>query len=63
MDTPWYQGALLPLGVSFLLLIGIGIIYYRARRNRFRLSAGASGAALGASDGMGPPDTPTSTSS
>jgi hypothetical protein len=50
------------LGVSFFLLIGIGIIYYRARRNRFRLSAGVSGAAPTASDSMGSPDTPTSTS-
>jgi hypothetical protein len=44
---------MLPLGVSFFLLIGIGIVYYRARRGRFRLSEGGSGA------GPGSPEAPT----
>ena len=62
-EAPWYQGAALPLSLSFFLLVAIGSIYYRARRNRPRPSAGGSGVISAGSDGRGPPDTPTSAES
>jgi len=55
LETPWYEDALVPLGVSVFLLAGIGIIYYRARRRPLPLSAGVQ--QLRAKDGAAsPPD-------